>query len=78
MGRTPIVPQSHLIGNWKDDVKGLVKGLKAPKVLEFVAIFFPISWLFANIAETKRVLVSLRGLHSLELKIENFSHYPFM
>ena len=58
----------------------LVRGLKAPKVLKFVIIFLPISWLFAVIAETKRIFclfVLFRVLHLSELKIKNFSSFSF-
>lgn len=41
------------------------------KVLKFVTIFSPMSWLFV-ITETRRILVSFRNLHFLELKIKNF------
>ena len=44
----------------------LLRELKVPKALKFITIYFPMSWLFAIIAETRRALVSL-----LELKIKN-------
>ena len=49
----------------------LLRELKVPKALKFITIYFPMSWLFAIIAETRRALVSL-----LELKIKNFSGFP--
>ena len=38
-------------------LKRLVKGLKVPEALKFVTISFPESWIFAIIAETRRVFV---------------------
>lgn len=58
----------------------LVRGLKAHKVLKFVIIFLPMSWLFAVIAETKRffcLFVLFRALHLSELKIKNCSSFSF-
>lgn len=55
----------------------LVRELKVPDVCEFLAICFPLSWFFTIIAETRRVLVLLRGLHLLELKIKDFCDVPF-
>ena len=49
----------------------LLRELKVPKALKFITISFLMSWLFAIIAETRRVLVSL-----LELKIKNCSGFP--
>ena len=69
MGRDPVVPQSLIIENWEER---LVRGPKPPKALKFATISFALFWLFAIIAETKRVLVSFRNLHLLELKIKNF------
>lgn len=57
-------------------LKKLVRGLKLPKVLKLAKIYFPMSWLFAIIAETRRVLVSFRSLHLLELKTKNFGSLP--
>lgn len=42
-----------------------------PKEITFV-ISFPMSLLFAIRAETKRVLISFRSLHLLDLRIKNF------
>lgn len=49
----------------------LLRELKVPKALKFITIYFPMSWLFAIIAEMRKALVSL-----LELKIKNFSGFP--
>ena len=76
LGRAPVVPQSPSLGV-RRALKRLVRGLKAPKMLKFVTICFPMSWPFAIIAETRRVLVSFRSLHLLELKIKNFGGLPF-
>ena len=54
----------------------LIGGQKLPKVLKFVIISFPIFWLFAIIAETRRILVSFRKLYFLELKIKNVGGLP--
>ena len=54
----------------------LIRALKVPEAFEFLTISFPLSWFFAIIAETRRVLVSFRDLH-LELKIKNFGNLPF-
>ena len=58
-------------------LKRLVKVLKAPKVLTFITISFPMFWLFAIISETKRVLVSFRVFQLLESKIKNVVVLPF-
>ena len=50
----------------------LLRELKVPKALKFITIYFPMSWLFAIIAEMRRALVSL-----LELKIKNFGGLSF-
>lgn len=50
----------------------LVRGLKVPEALKFVTVSFPVSWLFAIRAETRRVLISFRKLHLLVFKIKNF------
>ena len=38
-------------------LKRLVERLKVPEALKFVTISFPESWIFAIIAETRRVFV---------------------
>lgn len=45
----------------------LVRGSKVRKVLTFVSISFPLSWLFEIIAETRRALILFRSLHLLGL-----------
>ena len=55
----------------------LVRELKAPDMLKFVTISFPMSWLFATIAGTRRVWVLFRSLHLLELKVKNFGGLPW-
>lgn len=49
-----------------------------PKEIAFVLISFPMSLLFAVRAETKRVLISFRSLHLLDLRIKNFGDLSFM
>lgn len=46
----------------------LVRGPRTPRVLTFVTIFLPTSWIFAIVAEIGRGLVLFRGLDLLELK----------
>ena len=53
-----------------------VRRLKAPEALKFVTISFPMSWLFAITAETRRVLVLFRGLRLLQVKIKTFGGLP--
>lgn len=48
-----------------------------PDVLKFVTTSFPMACLFAIIEETRRVWVSFRHLHLLELKTKNFNTLPF-
>ena len=45
-------------------------------MLKFGTASFPISWIFAKIAENRRVLISFRSLHFPELKIKNFGGLP--
>ena len=54
-----------------------VRGLKVPKLLKFIIISFPMSWLSAIIAEARGALVLGRILHLLELKAKNFASPPF-
>ena len=49
-----------------------------PKEITFVIISFPMSLLFAIRAETKRVLISFRSLHLLDLRIKNFGDLSFI
>lgn len=42
-----------------------------------VTISFPMPWLFALIAETRRVFVSFRELYLLKFTIQNFGSFPF-
>lgn len=58
-------------------VRRTLKSLKAPGALKLVTVFPPMPWIFAIMAETKRVLVWFRGLHFLQLKIKDFSDLPF-
>ena len=76
LGRAPVDPWSLIILRIKRTLERLLKGLKASKALKFVTIFFPMSCLFAIIAETRRVWVSFRRFHLLELKIKNFGSLP--
>lgn len=55
----------------------LVRRLNILEALKFVTISFPISCLFAIIAETGRIWVSFRGLNFLELKVKNFTSFTF-
>ena len=64
MGKTPAIP-------W--ELGKLVRGLKVPGALKLVTVFPSMSWLFAVMAKTRRVCVSFKGLHLVELKIEDFS-----
>ena len=64
------------LGIWRTLEKP-IRGLKVHEMLKVVTISFPMSWLFAVITETRRFLVSLRGLHLLELKIKNFNSLSF-
>lgn len=48
-----------------------IRAQKLPKVLKFVIIYFPVFWLSAVVAETRRILVSFRRLYFHELKIKN-------
>ena len=49
-----------------------------PEALRFIIISFPMSLLFAIRAETKRVLISVRSLHLLDLRIKNFGDLSFI
>ena len=49
----------------------MVRGLKTPKVLKFVTVSFPMSRLFAIIAETRNVL--FWSLHLWQVKIESLA-----
>ena len=46
-------------------------------MLKFVKIPFPMSWLFAIIAETRRVWIIFSDLHLLNFKMKNFGSFPF-
>ena len=50
----------------------LVRELKTSEELKFVTISFLMSWIFAIVAKTRRVLISLRDLNLLKLKIKVF------
>lgn len=69
-------PGAPSLGIWRT-LERLVRGLKVPEALKYVTVSFPMSWLFAVITETRRILVLFRGLHLLELKIKNFSGLSF-
>ena len=47
----------------------LVRGFKVSSVLTFVTIYFLMSWFYAIITKTKRILVLFRRFHLLELTI---------
>ena len=47
----------------------LVGGLRVPKPVKFVTISFPKSWSFAIVEEARKVFISFRCLHLLELNI---------
>ena len=51
---------------------GWLRAVMAPKVLKFVKVSLLVSWFFAIIAGIRRVWVSLRSLHLIELKIKQF------
>ena len=73
--KTPIESWSTIIENWRS-LKKLVRGLKVSKAFIFLTISVPIFWLFAIIAETRRVFVLFRSLHRLNLMINNFDGFP--
>lgn len=50
----------------------LLRGLMTPVVIKFVTIYFIISYIFSIVAEIRRVFISFRHLHFLQLKIKNF------
>ena len=56
-GRIGKSPSLRIVGV----LESLVRGLEAPKVLQFVSVSFPISWPFAIVAETRRALVLFRS-----------------
>ena len=56
-GRIGKSPSLRIVGV----LERLVRGLEAPKVLQFVSVSFPISWPFAIVAETRRALVLFRS-----------------
>ena len=72
LGGAPVVPWNPIIDNWRD-TGGLVRGMKMHKECRSVIIFFLMSWLFAIIAGTKRVLVSFRKLHLMKLKVKSLA-----
>ena len=72
LGGAPVVPWSPIIDNWRD-TGGLVRGMKIHKECRSVIIFSLMSWLFAIIAETKRVLVLFRNLHLMKLKVKSLA-----
>ena len=55
----------------------LLRELKVPKALKFVTMSFPMSWLFAIIAETRNVLFLLWSLCLLQMKIKSFGTLGF-
>ena len=67
-GGAPVVPWSPIIDNWRD-TEGLVRGMKMHKECRSVIIIFLMSWLFAIIVETKRVLFLCSSLHLMKLKV---------
>ena len=72
-----MVPLSPIIETW-EEVGKLVRGLKAPEVLKFVTMSFPMYWLFAIIAETRNVLFLFWNLCLLQVKIKSFGTLGFM
>ena len=46
-------------------------------VIKFVTIYFIISYIFSIVAEIRRVFISFRHLHFLQLKIKNFDSIFF-
>ena len=47
-----------------------------PKALTFLAIYFPMSWLFAIIAETRKDFGLFGSLHLMDLRSKNFGCLP--
>ena len=76
LGRAPVVPRSPITGS-EEDPGRLVRQLKIPEVLKFVATSVPMSSLFAIIAEIRRLLVSYKVSYLPELNTKNFSGFSF-
>lgn len=56
----------------------MVRELKVPGAHKSATVFLPVSWLFTIMAETRSCgfVCLFRGLHSLELKVRDFSGVP--